>query len=156
MLSFCFILVYLLNSMASCRGPVFPECILFDCINCRHDSVPYSIVWWHFWGAATSNNLLFNKVYIKSDDLNTLHRHKQQGFFVVVIVVGFVLFFCKSLVKTNCIIRQHAYFLPSASRGLQCPDEAQGFGEDELEAYCRNTRPSVHLSHKDPTSLGNQ
>lgn len=56
----------------------------------------------------------------------------------------------------NCTFRQLAYFLPSASRGLQCPDGVQGFGEDELEAYCRNTRPSVHLSHKDPTSLGNQ
>lgn len=47
-------------------------------------------------------------------------------------------------------------FLPSASRGDQCPEGAQGRGDDELEAYCKRTLPSVHLSHTDPTSLGNQ
>lgn len=46
--------------------------------------------------------------------------------------------------------------LPSASRGLQYPEGAQGRGEEELEAYCRRTLPSVHRSHTDPTSLGNQ
>lgn len=45
---------------------------------------------------------------------------------------------------------------PSASLGLQWPDGEQGRGDEELEAYCRRTRPSVHLSHTDPTSLGNQ
>lgn len=46
--------------------------------------------------------------------------------------------------------------LPSASRGLQCPEGKQGRGDQELEAYWRKTRPSAHLSHTDPTSLGNQ
>lgn len=47
-------------------------------------------------------------------------------------------------------------WLPSASRGDQCPEGSQGRGEEELEAYCSRTLPSVHLSHTDPTSLGNQ
>lgn len=46
--------------------------------------------------------------------------------------------------------------IPSASRGDQCPEGAQGRGEEELEAYWSRTLPSVHLSHTDPTSLGNQ
>lgn len=46
--------------------------------------------------------------------------------------------------------------LPSASRGDQCPEGSHGRGEEELEAYCSRTLPSVHLSHTDPTSLGNQ
>lgn len=46
--------------------------------------------------------------------------------------------------------------VPSASRGLQWPEGAQGRGEDELEANCRSTLTSVHLSQTDPTSLGNQ
>lgn len=46
--------------------------------------------------------------------------------------------------------------LPSASRGDQCPEGSHGRGDEELEAYCRRTPPSVHLSHTDPTSLGNQ
>lgn len=45
---------------------------------------------------------------------------------------------------------------PSASLGLQWPDGEQGRGDEELEAYCRRTRPSAHVSHTDPTSLGNQ
>lgn len=46
--------------------------------------------------------------------------------------------------------------VPSASRGDQCPEGSQGRGEEELEAYWNKTLPSVHLSHIDPTSLGNQ
>lgn len=46
--------------------------------------------------------------------------------------------------------------VPSASRGDQCPEGSQGRGEEELEAYWSRTLPSVHLSHTDPTSLGNQ
>lgn len=46
--------------------------------------------------------------------------------------------------------------VPSASRGDQCPEGAQGRGEEELDAYCSRTLPSVHLSHTDPNSLGNQ
>lgn len=46
--------------------------------------------------------------------------------------------------------------IPSASRGDQCPEGSQGRGEKELEAYWSRTLPSVHLSHTDPTSLGNQ
>jgi len=46
--------------------------------------------------------------------------------------------------------------LPSASRGDQCPDGEQGRGEEELDAYCSRILPSVHLSHTDPNSLGNQ
>lgn len=46
--------------------------------------------------------------------------------------------------------------IPSASRGDQCPEGSQGRGEEELEAYWNRTLPSVHLSHTDPTSLGNQ
>lgn len=46
--------------------------------------------------------------------------------------------------------------VPSASRGDQCPEGAHGLGDEELEAYCSRTLPSVHLSHTDPTSLGNQ
>lgn len=45
--------------------------------------------------------------------------------------------------------------LPSASRGDQCPEGSHGLGDEELEAYCSRTLPSVHLSHTDPTSLGN-
>lgn len=46
--------------------------------------------------------------------------------------------------------------LPSASLGDQCPEGSHGLGDEELEAYCSRTLPSVHLSHTDPTSLGNQ
>jgi hypothetical protein len=49
-----------------------------------------------------------------------------------------------------------AFSLPSAPRGDQCPDGAQGRGDEELNAYCSRTLPSVHLSHTDPNSLGNQ
>lgn len=51
---------------------------------------------------------------------------------------------------------QWSVVLPSASRGLQCPEGKQGRGDQESEAYWRKTRPSAHLSHTDPTSLGNQ
>lgn len=46
--------------------------------------------------------------------------------------------------------------LPSASRGLQCPEGSQGIGEEALKAYCTRTLPSTHRSHADPTSLGGQ
>lgn len=46
--------------------------------------------------------------------------------------------------------------VPSASRGDQWPDGSHGRGEEEFDAYCSRTLPSVHLSHTDPTSLGNQ
>lgn len=46
--------------------------------------------------------------------------------------------------------------LPSASRGLQCPEGSQGIGDEALKAYCTRTLPSTHRSHADPTSLGGQ
>lgn len=46
--------------------------------------------------------------------------------------------------------------VPSASSGDQCPEGSHGRGDEELEAYWSRTLPSVHLSHTDPTSLGNQ
>lgn len=46
--------------------------------------------------------------------------------------------------------------LPSASRGLQCPDGPQGIGEEALKAYCTRILPSRQRSHADPTSLGGQ
>ena len=46
--------------------------------------------------------------------------------------------------------------LPSASRGLQCPDGPQGIGEEALKAYCTRNLPSRQRSHADPNSLGGQ
>lgn len=46
--------------------------------------------------------------------------------------------------------------LPSASRGLQCPEGSQGIGDEALKACCTRTLPSMHRSHADPTSLGGQ
>lgn len=46
--------------------------------------------------------------------------------------------------------------LPSASRGLQCPEGSQGIGDEALNAYCTRILPSKQSSHADPNSLGEQ
>lgn len=58
--------------------------------------------------------------------------------------------------RTPPVMSFQKFDLPSASRGLQCPDGPQGIGEEALKAYCTRIFPSRQRSHADPNSLGGQ